>query len=160
MLMHPEHTALDACNCYVKVMRHRNFGYILCFVPAASKSLMKNDNLTEEACDILLKRGLRPVEGGKFVFTRDFKLYNKSLYSFADDVTAEFARQVKCPHLIILASKSLDYFASEKDFIDLYRSSNPGFRLDQVEGGHHFHLTNPEVAAPLIHNFLGQSSSV
>ena len=56
--------------------------------------------VTEEAARTILKRGLRRTEDG-FVFARDLRHRAPSLYGFPEDYLEEFARAIKCPHLLI-----------------------------------------------------------
>ena len=56
--------------------------------------------MTEESARIMLKRGIRPVEGG-VSFSRDLRHRGYSLYGLVDGMCEEFARNIQCPHLLI-----------------------------------------------------------
>ena len=56
--------------------------------------------MTEESARIMLRRGIRPVEGG-VSFSRDLRHRGYSLYGLVDGMCEEFARNIQCPHLLI-----------------------------------------------------------
>ena len=68
-----------------------------------SANMMHGENsVTEESARIILKRGLRPSNcGSGFVFTRDMRLVLTNLHGLSGDFLMEFARNIKCPHLLI-----------------------------------------------------------
>ena len=131
--------------------------YELYFCLLGSNLLISEDNLTFEGCQYLLPRALKKVGDDKYVFTRDMRLYSKSLYGFTHDVTKEFAKGVKCPHLIILATKCSG-FEPEENILSIlkeYEENNKqNFVLEKVDTTHHGHLTEPEKIAPIIKRFL------
>ena len=57
--------------------------------------------VTEESARLILKRGLKQSGDGGFVFTRDLRHKIPSLYGFLDEYLEEFAKNIKCPHLLI-----------------------------------------------------------
>ena len=57
-------------------------------------------SVTAESARIMLKRGIRPVEGG-VSFSRDLRHRGYSLYGLVDGMCEEFARNIQCPHLLI-----------------------------------------------------------
>ena len=56
--------------------------------------------MTAESARIMLRRGIRPVEGG-VSFSRDLRHRGYSLYGLVDGMCEEFARNIQCPHLLI-----------------------------------------------------------
>jgi len=122
--------------------------------------------MTKEALDAIATRSIRQLEnpangdksgGGGFVFRRDIRFLVKSLYMLETAVIKEYAQNVKCPHLAVMAKgrKNFEDPAIGKEVVQLYRESNPdGFRLERVPGHHQVHLTNPERVWPVIQNFL------
>ena len=57
-------------------------------------------SVTDASARIMMKRGVAEVEGG-VSFTRDLRHKVPSLYGVSDDMAWEFARNIKCPHLLI-----------------------------------------------------------
>ena len=60
--------------------------------------------MTAESARIMLRRGIRPVEGG-VSFSRDLRHRGYSLYGLVDGMCEEFARNIQCPHLLIKVLK-------------------------------------------------------
>lgn len=60
-------------------------------------------SVTDESARIILKRGVVPCEGG-FKYSRDLRHKAISLYGLTDDLCFEFAKNIKCPHLLIKVS--------------------------------------------------------
>jgi len=48
----------------------------------------------------MMRRGVAETEGG-VRFTRDLRHKVPSLYGISEDMSFEFARNIKCPHLLI-----------------------------------------------------------
>ena len=131
--------------------------------------------MTPESLRIILKRGIVPCDGG-FKFSRDLRHKAISLYGLTDDICFEFARNIKCPHLLIKVShkcrlyiflqfnfyQATDSPKYESDdtnnaILDIYQK-NEQFELVYVDGGHHVHLNNPERIMPSIEQFLNKHS--
>ena len=123
-----------------------------------SNALISKQNLTLEGCQFLLPRALKKVGEDKYIFRRDMKLYPKSLYGFTNDVIKEFAKCIKCPHLIILATKCAGFEPEENidAILKEYESNNENFVLERIDTTHHGHLTEPEKFAPVIKKFLDE----
>ena len=122
-----------------------------------SNSLISQDNLTYEGCQYLLPRALKRVGEDTYIFNRDMRLYARSLYGFTNDVIKEFAKRVRCHHLIILATKCAGFEPEENitSILKEYKESNSEhFVLERVDTTHHGHLTEPEKIAPVIKRFL------
>ena len=84
------------------------------------------------------------------------RLYPSSLYGFTNDVIKEFAKCIKCPHLVILATKCDGFEPEEniREILNIYEANNVNFVLERVDTTHHGHLTEPEKVAPTINHFL------
>ena len=84
------------------------------------------------------------------------RLYPSSLYGFTNDILAEFAKCIKLPHLVILATKCSGFEQEENIEVILkeYRQNNTHFVLEKVDTTHHGHLTEPEKIVPPIARFL------
>ena len=90
------------------------------------------------------------------MFTRDMRLYPSALYGFTNDVLKEFAKCIKCPHLVILATKCAGFEPMEniRAITKVYEENNENFVLERVDTTHHGHLTEPEKIVPFIKNFI------
>lgn len=121
-----------------------------------SNSLISKDNLTFEGCQFLLPRALKEVGEEKYAFTRDMRLYPSALYGFTNDVLKEFAKCIKVPHLVILATKCSGFEPEENiaAILKEYQENNAKFVLEKVDTTHHGHLTEPEKIFPPIQSFL------
>jgi len=124
-----------------------------------SANFMHGENaVTEESARTMLKRGLKPSScGSGFVFTRDLRHRVPSLYGLPGEFLEQFARNIKCPHLLIKATGSPDYDSPEliQKILEIY-SDNPNFQMATVEGSHHVHLNSPQLVAPQIDSFVGK----
>lgn len=84
------------------------------------------------------------------------RLYPSSLYGFTNEVLLEYAKCIRCPHLIVLATKCAGFEPEEniKVILKTYESNNEHFSLEKIDTTHHGHLTEPEKFAPVIQKFL------
>ena len=114
------------------------------------------DSLSDDSARIMTRRGVRRTEEG-FIFTRDLRHRSIGLYGFSDEVLQEFARNVKCPHLVIKATDSPRYDSAESDnaILPIYKQ-NPKFDFVSVQGSHHVHLNSPELIVPHIEKFVNK----
>lgn len=113
-------------------------------------------SLTEKACEVMYKRGLKKVDGG-YVFRRDRRLLAAPLSFFPKEDQLELARKVTADVLVI---KNIDgpYFEPRENLLEhieaLKASKSKNVQFVEVEGKHHAHLVNPERFAPIISKFL------
>ena len=84
------------------------------------------------------------------------RLYPRSLYGFTNEVIKEFAKKIKCPHLVLLASKCSGFEPEENidAILKEYEANDVHFVLEKVDTTHHGHLTEPEKVIPVISRFL------
>lgn len=134
----------------------------LTYAEARNKVLnnYKHSNFQERHADILLVRGLkRRSAQDEWEFTRDLRtIYTPFPFThFTSDQIKAIARGITCPYLIVNGRQSDTQIEPEElvgELYDIYRNSSEDFRLVEVSGSHHVHLTNPELVAPHIYNFL------
>ena len=119
----------------------------------AAKLMQGEGAVTEESSRIILKRGIKKVDGG-YIFSRDLRHRITSLYGLSPDMCQEFAKNIKCPHLLIKAD-SPNYEDDDiiAKTIEIY-SKNPNFLMVNVKGSHHVHLNSPELLMPSLTQFL------
>ncbi len=88
--------------------------------PYSGYALFHGDEqaITAHSAEALLERGLRrSTDGSGFVFARDLKQNNRSLYGYPMIVWREFAVAIKCPHMIVSAKSRPHYFDEGTDYI-------------------------------------------
>lgn len=117
------------------------------------------ESIDKKDAEILLIRGLRrkSQDADQWEYTRDLRTIIRP-YLFHDCTTEQIkdvARAITCPLLIIKAQRSLSLAAELfGEFYEIYRNASRDFRLVEVDGRHHVHLSKPELVAPLIINFI------
>lgn len=106
----------------------------------------------------LLERAVSPsaVHKNKFFFHRDgrMKLMNYSV--IYHELGLELAKRIIAPHLFIKANQAR-FYEDECYFyeaIDTLTKSNPLFCFRRADGGHHIHLTEPEMVYQEISDFI------
>ncbi len=115
-------------------------------------------SVDEKDADVLLIRGLRKrSEKDEWEFTRDPRCNIEPILFFhlTKEQLKAVARVITCPYLHIVARDN--HFKDTETHSELYevfRRTSEDFRMVEVEGRHHVHLSNPEVVAPHVYNFL------
>ncbi|KAK4020211.1 hypothetical protein OUZ56_002209 [Daphnia magna] len=112
-------------------------------------------SLDKKACEIMLKRGLKKVNGG-YVFSRDRRLHAAPLSFCPKQDQIVLAAKVTADVLIIKFTEG-PYFESVEDqveHIEALRKSSKNVRYVEIEGKHHTHLTHPERIANIISDFF------
>ena len=123
----------------------------------ARNKLLQNygNSLDEKSADILLIRGLKKVGEDRYEQTRDLRSIITPFMT--EEELAVAAHSVRCPTLMIKARHSvlneLEEFASFYDKV--YNNlTKKNFRIVEVDGYHHVHLTHPERVSSQISNFV------
>lgn len=119
-----------------------------------------NEWVSRETCHYMLKRSVREStkHPERYYFGRDSRLkFNVAVY-LPQEVNIVMAQRIadhKIPYLFIKADQT-GFFENEKYFQPVYKimKGNPNFEKKTVSGTHHVHLTDPELVAPLITEFL------
>lgn len=117
----------------------------------ALERLLAANPLTKQSAQILLERGLVPVEGG-FAFARDLRVN----FIYIVRMSLEMALGMISPTvskntLVILAEQG--YFKKTlESSIKFLKERN--YSCVTVPGDHHVHLNNPQHVAPYISDFL------
>ena len=117
------------------------------------------DTISTDAIDSLAKRGITKTADSKYIFTRDLKQRILSLYGYPTDVIVQFAKRVKCPHLVIKATRHPERWKFEQEPVNsitnVYKNTNcDNFCISEVDGNHALHLTHPENVWQAIESFL------
>jgi pimeloyl-ACP methyl ester carboxylesterase len=112
-------------------------------------------SLNRKACEVMLKRGLKKVNGG-YVFSRDRRLHAAPLSFCPKQDQVILAEKVTADVLIIKFIEG-PYFESIEDqieHIEALKKNSKSVRYVEIEGKHHTHLTHPERIASLISEFF------
>lgn len=120
-----------------------------------------NNSINIDACKYLLKRNIRQSneDKEKYYFSRDNRIKTSIFYTLGQEVSIVMAERIKCPHLLIKATKS-DYFENKKYFyevVDILKKKE-NFEYHEIEGTHHVHLNEPEKVSQIINAFLKKYS--
>ncbi|KAL1137778.1 hypothetical protein AAG570_009474 [Ranatra chinensis] len=115
-------------------------------------------SVSREGIEVLLKRGMKPVEGkeGYYYFSRDVRLKAAGLAMPSLDIVLEFAGRITCDYLNIKAKEGLKFDNPEiyYEVLDHIKKSSRSFSFHEVPGTHHIHLNNPEKIAGILADFL------
>ncbi|GAU91847.1 hypothetical protein RvY_04026 [Ramazzottius varieornatus] len=113
-------------------------------------------NMTPEAAQILLERGLRQPQPGKFQIARDPRLTFPPLYKIPLLHHRLVLKELKCPLLITKSLGAPGWESPEIDaeFLQLFQQNCARFQRVEVEGLHHVHVDTPERVADHVVRFL------
>ncbi|XP_077426997.1 serine hydrolase-like protein [Vanacampus margaritifer] len=117
-----------------------------------------NPTLSEASACSLLERGLVQVEGG-VVFSRDFRINLKNIVRISLEQSLELLSRIQASVLVVLADEGFEKIFAEADQKKFTSAILQGYKhknhsVATVPGGHHVHLNNPELVAPLVCEFL------
>ncbi len=99
---------------------------------------------------ILAKRGTKPCVGG-LTWSADMRLRESSAYRLLPSQALQLLKDIRCPVLAVLASDGLEMMQqARQQYQDYYQQ----LELFELKGGHHCHMTQPELTANAIHQFL------
>jgi pimeloyl-ACP methyl ester carboxylesterase len=105
-----------------------------------------NPGHTTAACEALLSRGTRQVDGG-FVFSHDPRLKASSLVRMTEGQIIAVLARITAPTTLIWAR---DGFAAHRPALVAREAAVPNLTTHEVDGGHHVHLNAPNRVAPLV----------
>jgi pimeloyl-ACP methyl ester carboxylesterase len=116
--------------------------------------------LTSDSADILLKRSLRPNNGG-YTFRLDQRLKFLVYPYHTHEQQIAIMKNLRCNFLLIKARESLPLYElrANQDLVNLFRSNSAIFEEIVVEGNHDVHLNYPERVASHISSFLLHTES-
>lgn len=119
-----------------------------------------HSSVNREAATILMKRSVAAskTDPTRYYFTRDnrLKVFNWAIISH--ELCLEMAKRIKIPYLAFKASRS-PYYEKKIYFdevIQALQEHNKLFEWHMVDGTHHFHLTDPKIATPMMCAFLNK----
>ncbi|XP_075237684.1 putative serine hydrolase [Lycorma delicatula] len=121
-------------------------------------------SLTRESCEILMERGMAPLDdgSGKLKFSRDPRLKVSGLAMFAYDEVLTYASKIKCEYLNIRGVPGLKFEIPElyEHCLDKIKESAAKFEYHKIPGTHHVHLNDPSAVAGIINEFLRPSKNL
>lgn len=137
------------------------------FEDACGRAFMANNlinglgSISKEAVETLMERGLVKVPGSndEYTWSHDLRLRIPTTFNLVQEVAEEYASKIVCPHLLLKFTDASKFMTDENydQLLKVYRNHNPNFVYRELDGGHHLHLNNPELVAPIIVKFLEKS---
>jgi pimeloyl-ACP methyl ester carboxylesterase len=127
---------------------------VIADVDAAVSARLAVGSMSREAARLIVSRNLAPagVDGNGFVWRSDARLTMPTHLRITEAATRSIVRAVEAPTLLIAADPAPPYFTPE--LRDGRMSCLRDGRLIVVPGGHHLHMEQPEVIAPLLRAFF------
>ena len=118
---------------------------------AAVKARLAVGDMSDAAARLIVSRNLEKVEGG-WRWRSDPRLVLPSHLRITEEAALSIVRAVEAPTLLIVADPSPSYFtpAMRDERMACLRDG----RLVVLPGGHHLHMEQPDVVAPLLLEFL------
>lgn len=116
----------------------------------ALERLLSAIPITKQSAEILLERGLVPVEGG-FAFARDLRVNFTNVARMSLDMALGMISKTQPRVLVILGEEGF-FEKTLASTIKLLKEQN--YLCVTVPGNHHVHLNNPQRVAPYISDFL------
>ena len=119
-------------------------------VESAIKARVTVSDLKYDQAKLLVERGLRREDQG-YSWRSDARLRNKSLYRVTLKQAEQFIQDIECPVQLIYASHGIEMVSTGlKHFGALFKQ----FSSEELKGGHHVHMEQPEKTVKLIKHFL------
>lgn len=112
--------------------------------------------MSPEAAEILLERGLREIQQGRFQIARDPRLTFPPLHKIPLLHHRIVLKELKCPLLITksLGAACWETPEIDQEFLQLFQENCEKFERVEVDGLHHVHVDTPHRLADHIVRFL------
>ncbi len=108
-------------------------------------------DLSPAAAKWIVERSIQSTDNG-FGWSYDPRLYWPSPVYFCDDQVLDIFRHIEAPTLALIATP-LSRFVRENQYQQRLEALSDG-RQVLIEGGHHFHMEQPERVAGMIRDFI------
>uniref|UniRef100_A0AAG5DAL4 AB hydrolase-1 domain-containing protein n=1 Tax=Anopheles atroparvus TaxID=41427 RepID=A0AAG5DAL4_ANOAO len=119
-------------------------------------------SITKQVAPHLLQRMITPSahQAGKYFFNGDGRIRYLTIPGWSNTIYFELAERIAMPFLAIKANESPFRESKERfdGMVEVLRKVNPNFEVAFVAANHHAHLTQPELVAPIIRDFLNKHS--
>lgn len=103
----------------------------------------------------LMKRGCKPVGGGRYILTKDVRLKYAKWIQCDSAALKEFYSNYTNNLLVVMAVPGLGGLSvKHKILSDVCAENCCTFKIVEVAGNHHVHMTNPDAVASQIRLFL------
>lgn len=128
---------------------------------AAKQRLMSgNEDLSEGSAEILLERGLKKLDNGKFTFARDFRqvlldphyLSPEHVFVLLPNIQADILRITSREGYVKKYMRD-EFKKIHGQLLKCYDACRH-YESVTVEGNHHVHLNNPEHVSQIVHDFM------
>jgi pimeloyl-ACP methyl ester carboxylesterase len=120
-------------------------------IDAAVDVRLAATRMTAEAARLIVARNLREIDGG-WAWRSDPRLKLPSTLRLTEDTVQAMLRAIECPVLVIAADPAPAYFSADVRAARLACVRDA--QLHVVAGGHHLHMEQAGVVAPLLLDFL------
>jgi len=120
-------------------------------VELAVKARLAVGDMSDAAARLIVTRNLEAVEGG-WRWRSDPRLVLPSHLRITEEAAVSIVEAVEAPTLLIAADPAPPYFTAQLRDARLKHLRDG--RLVVLPGGHHLHMEQPEVVAPLLLEFL------
>jgi len=117
---------------------------------SAIKARVAVSDMNYEQAKIIVKRGL-VKEGQGYVWRADTRLRNVSPYRLTLSQAEQFIQDINCPVQLVFGAKGHEMVTKG---ITHFGSMFSDFICNEVEGGHHVHMEQPQQTAKLINEFI------
>lgn len=111
---------------------------------------LANSDLSREAATLIVERSVQPTAGG-YQWSYDPKLYWSSPVYFCEDQILDMFRHMETPTLSLSATPPT--VVREEQYQNRLKALRGG-KHELIEGGHHFHMEQPEAIAAQLHCFI------
>lgn len=130
----------------VELRRHRQRGFAI--YPDVESAVMVRQRseipISEDAAQLLIRRGLKAVEGG-YTWRSDPQLKAASAFKLSDEHMDSFLQRITAAMLLVLAEQGIPRLTQRHhEIVKRY----PKIRLEWLSGNHHLHM-EAEPAAEL-----------
>ncbi len=120
----------------------------------ATKARLLISDLDYENAKCIVTRNLVQNEDG-YRWLSDKRLNSVSPYRYTLAQAEQLVSDISVPTQVLYGSNGLEFV---RDGVNHFSSMMPRAKLVEIEGGHHFHMENPEATAILIKELISKSS--
>jgi len=116
-------------------------------VEVAIEARIKANGLSRQAAELLVERGIKPVEGG-FSWSSDPRLMLASPLRYSEPQILAILRGLRASTVLVMAEPPMPYFKPE--IMQARIAAVEDIRVIRVPGSHHLHLEQPAQIVPLL----------
>ena len=124
---------------------------VIADIDTAVAARLAVNRMSDGAARLIVSRNLAAVDGG-FIWRSDARLTLPTQMRLGEDAIRDIIATIEAPTLLIAADPPPPYFTGE--LRDARFACLRDGRMQLVPGGHHLHMEQPQVIAPLLVDFL------